>query len=518
MNFHSINWLYAGFAALALLAAIGVWADRRRKRELARFASARLLPGLAQTVSPNKILLKKILFALGVFAVFAALARPQWGYRWEETKSRGIDIIFAIDTSKSMLAEDVKPSRLERAKLSVLDLAEMLDGNRIGIVAFSGQAFLQCPLTLDYDAFRMSLEALDTNVIQRGGTNIAAAISEAETAFAETSNKKVVVLISDGEELESSALAKAKQAAKNGVVIYALGVGGKKGEAIYVRDENGHSIKLRDESGNVVTSKLNEEVLTQIAKETGGFYEPLSASGIETIYEDGLKKIPQRELSARMKQLAIERFQIPLAIAAVLLALEYLVGTRKFFARRRRSGALNIALVGIISAAAVAPEKSEAAEPPAQEPPAQAQKQEAPKPEEKQEGKKTEKKDPTPIDIFNAAIDLSQKGETAKAREMYIEAVKADPSDFKLHAKAYYNIANAEYKSAKNSLAEAESAKEAAQRLARQEQAESAAMASGLQLLEQGKPLLEEEQKALASSKTEDEKKAAAENSPLKKD
>ena len=216
MSFHSINWLYAGVLALILICAAYIWGERRRKRLLSEFASAKLLPELSQTVSPTKVLLKKILFALGVFAIFVALARPQWGYRWEESKSRGIDIIFAIDTSKSMLAEDVKPSRLERAKLSVLDLLNVLDGDRIGIVAFSGQAFLQCPLTLDYDAFRMSLEALDTNVIQRGGTNIAAAITEAEIAFAKTSNKKVIVLISDGEELESSAVAKAKQAAEDG--------------------------------------------------------------------------------------------------------------------------------------------------------------------------------------------------------------------------------------------------------------------------------------------------------------
>lgn len=238
------------------------------------FASERLLPELARTVSKTKILLKKALTIFGVLAVFAALARPQWGYRWEETKTRGIDIIFAIDTSNSMLAEDVKPNRLERAKLAVLDLVNILEGDRIGIVAFSGQAFLQCPLTLDYDAFRMSLEALDTEVIQRGGTNIAAAIDESEVAFSDTSNHKIIVLISDGEELESSAMDKAKQAKERGVTIYTLGVGNAKGEFIPVRDENGRLTNLKDENGNLVKSRLNEEVLTKIAEETGGFYEP----------------------------------------------------------------------------------------------------------------------------------------------------------------------------------------------------------------------------------------------------
>ena len=200
MTFHSPIWLYAGLVAAAAMLALYYWSARRQRKLLSDFASERLLPELARTVSKTKILLKKALTIFGVLAVFAALARPQWGYRWEETKTRGIDIIFAIDTSNSMLAEDVKPNRLERAKLAVLDMVIILEGDRIGIVAFSGQAFLQCPLTLDYDAFRMSLEALDTEVIQRGGTNIAAAIDESEVAFSDTSNHKIKVLISDGEE------------------------------------------------------------------------------------------------------------------------------------------------------------------------------------------------------------------------------------------------------------------------------------------------------------------------------
>lgn len=199
MTFHSPIWLYAGLIAAIALIALAFYSRSKRRDMLSKFASKRLMPELTRTVSRPKIIAKNTLAFLSVMLIFAALARPQWGYRWEETKTRGIDIIFAIDTSNSMLAEDVKPDRLERAKLSVLDLVNILQGDKIGIVAFSGQAFLQCPLTLDYDAFRMSLEALDTNVIQRGGTNISAAIEEAEVAFASTSNRKIIVLISDGE-------------------------------------------------------------------------------------------------------------------------------------------------------------------------------------------------------------------------------------------------------------------------------------------------------------------------------
>ena len=509
MSFHSINWLYAGIAATLAVVALFAWGERRRKRLLAEFASAKLLPELSRTVSPAKKFVKKTLLALGIFAVFVALARPQWGYHWAESKTRGIDIIFAIDTSKSMLAEDVKPSRLERAKLSVLDLLDALDGDRIGIVAFSGQAFLQCPLTLDYDAFRLSLEALDTNVIQRGGTNIAAAISEADAAFEKTANHKIVVLISDGEELESSAVERAKQAAKDGVVIYTLGVGGAKGEPIPVRDAGGRLVQLRDENGKIVASKLNEAVLSEIAKSTGGFYEPLSANGMDAIYENGLKKIPQRELSARMKQLAIERFQIPLAAAIILLALESLVGTRRFFAGGKSGRLAALAFAAVSAAALVSPQNARAEEdaPDAQtaqteasEKSAEAQTDGA---EKKPKSAPAEPENPSPREIFNSGIDLLAKGDTAAAREKFLDAIKAEPYGFALHAKAFYNIANADYADAKHSLAAAESANELGAKAAQLDQAEAAAVSGGTVLLQQGAPLLQKELETVKAAKTD---------------
>ncbi len=522
MSFHSINWLYAGIAATLAVVALFAWGERRRKRLLAEFASAKLLPELSRTVSPAKKFVKKTLLALGIFAVFVALARPQWGYHWAESKTRGIDIIFAIDTSKSMLAEDVKPSRLERAKLSVLDLLDALDGDRIGIVAFSGQAFLQCPLTLDYDAFRLSLEALDTNVIQRGGTNIAAAISEADAAFEKTANHKIVVLISDGEELESSAVERAKQAAKDGVVIYTLGVGGAKGEPIPVRDAGGRLVQLRDENGKIVASKLNEAVLSEIAKSTGGFYEPLSANGMDAIYENGLKKIPQRELSARMKQLAIERFQIPLAAAIILLALESLVGTRRFFAGGKSGRLAALAFAAVSAAALVSPQNARAdedvpdaqtAQTEASEKSAEAQTDGA---EKKPKSAPAEPENPSPREIFNSGIDLLAKGDTAAAREKFLDAIKAEPYGFALHAKAFYNIANADYADAKHSLAAAESANELGAKAAQLDQAEAAAVSGGTVLLQQGAPLLQKELETVKAAKTDEEKKKALESSPLK--
>lgn len=534
MTFHSPIWLYAGLIAAIALIALAFYSRSKRRDMLSKFASKRLMPELTRTVSRPKIIAKNTLAFLSVMLIFAALARPQWGYRWEETKTRGIDIIFAIDTSNSMLAEDVKPDRLERAKLSVLDLVNILQGDKIGIVAFSGQAFLQCPLTLDYDAFRMSLEALDTNVIQRGGTNISAAIEEAEIAFASTSNRKIIVLISDGEELEDSALSAAKKAAENGVVIYTLGVGGANGEFIPVRDASGGTTLLKDESGNPVKSRLNEKTLTEIAKATGGFYEPLTADGMDIIYNEGLKKIPTQELSSRMKQLAIERFQIPLGLAILLLALSSLTGTRKFFVGRGGAVAVLFLSFALIpapksfaqdqqqapqQAAGVAPiaTDSEGKLTPQADASAEKLTPQADTPAEKpQEKKYSIPEDPSSRDLFNLGIDAKNAGDFEKAREFFLDAAKLSPEDFSLHSDIYYNIGNMDYAAAKSAsskmLAPQNVAKNTAAVFAQSEQSASL----GTQTLGEGLKLLEEESKALKSAKDENEKKQALEKSPLK--
>lgn len=534
MTFHSPIWLYAGLIAAIALIALAFYSRSKRRDMLSKFASKRLMPELTRTVSRPKIIAKNTLAFLSVMLIFAALARPQWGYRWEETKTRGIDIIFAIDTSNSMLAEDVKPDRLERAKLSVLDLVNILQGDKIGIVAFSGQAFLQCPLTLDYDAFRMSLEALDTNVIQRGGTNISAAIEEAEVAFASTSNRKIIVLISDGEELEDSALSAAKKAAEDGVVIYTLGVGGANGEFIPVRDASGGTTLLKDESGNPVKSRLNEKTLTEIAKATGGFYEPLTADGMDIIYNEGLKKIPTQELSSRMKQLAIERFQIPLGLAILLLALSSLTGTRKFFVGRGGAVAVLFLSFALIpapksfaqdqqqapqQAAGVAPiaTGSEGKLTPQADASAEKLTPQADAPAEKPREKKYSiPEDPSSRDLFNLGIDAKNAGDFEKAREFFLDAAKLSPEDFSLHSDIYYNIGNMDYAAAKSAsskmLAPQNVAKNTAAVFAQSEQSASL----GTQTLGEGLKLLEEESKALKSAKDENEKKQALEKSPLK--
>ena len=247
------------------------WWSWRKRQELAKhFIQARLLPGLISGVSPTRQKLRMAGIILAVVCVILALARPQWGFTWEEVKQRGLDIIVAIDTSKSMLAEDIAPNRLARAKLAALDLMQQSKSDRLGLVAFAGNAFLQCPLTIDDNAFRQSVEALDVNIIPSGGTALAEAINIARTAFKEGDNHKVLVIFSDGEDNDEGALDAAQVAAQEGLRIFTVGVGTAEGELLRIKDAKGRTDYIRDDQGNVVKSRLNESLLQEIAFATEG--------------------------------------------------------------------------------------------------------------------------------------------------------------------------------------------------------------------------------------------------------
>ena len=332
MQFAQPLWLLVGLAACAFL----FWRYRQfefqQRKTLVRFASVRLLDKLTASVSPARRRAKQVLFALGVFCLFVALARPQAGYEWQETHRKGLELLFAVDTSKSMLAQDVKPDRLSRAKLAVHDLVDKLDGDAVGLLAFAGNAFLQCPVTLDYDAFRESLDALDTKVIPRGGTDIAAAIREAEAVFkTRTAAEKILVLITDGEDLGGEAIAAAKEAANNGVKIFAVGIGSTTGELVPIPSENGGTDFVRDASGQLVKSHLDEATLKQIAGATGGLYQPLGqqGEGLEEIYKQGLASFTRHDLSSRQAKVPLEQFHWALLAALGCFIAEMLIGTRR---------------------------------------------------------------------------------------------------------------------------------------------------------------------------------------------
>lgn len=314
-----------------LLAGFFWWAWRERQRLMAQFIEARLLPSLISGVSPTRQKGRYVLITAAVALLLIALARPQWGFTWEESKQKGLDVVVAIDTSKSMLAEDITPNRLTRAKLAALDLMQQAKSDRLGLVAFAGGAFLQCPLTIDDNAFRQSVEALDVNIIPQGGTAVAEAITTALTAFQEGDNFKVLVLFTDGGDNDENAVAAAEAAAKEGMKIFTIGIGTAEGELLRIKDAKGRTDYIRDADGNVVKSRLNEGLLQQIAGATeGGFYLPMrGAKTIDTLYEKGLAPLPKSEGQEKLVKRMHERYHWPLAGAIVLLLFEMLLPDRK---------------------------------------------------------------------------------------------------------------------------------------------------------------------------------------------
>lgn len=313
-----------------LLGAFLVWAWRTKERLIGQFVQSRLLAQLTVGVSKTRQQVRLGLLVSAVAFAVLAMARPQWGFSWEEVSQKGLDIVVAIDTSRSMLAADIPPNRLERAKLAALDLMKLAKNDRLGLVAFAGSSFLQCPLTLDEEAFRQSVVALDVNIIPQGGTAIAETIQTALAAFKEGENHKILVLLTDGEDHEDGAVAAAKSAAEKGLRIFTIGIGSADGELIRVRDEKGKLDFLKDDSGNVVKSKLNETLLQQIAGASGGFYLNLrGANTMDVLYERGLAPLPKSEFNAKLMQRYHERFYWPLGIAIVLLVLEMFLPERQ---------------------------------------------------------------------------------------------------------------------------------------------------------------------------------------------
>ena len=346
MRFEHSQFLWLLLVLPPALAAFFWWATRQREKLAARFIEARLLPALTVGLSPTRLKIRLACLVSAVALLIIALARPQWGFDLEEVRQHGLDIVVAIDTSKSMLATDIAPNRLTRAKLAALDLMQQAGADRLGLVAFTGDAFLECPLTIDDTAFRQSVEALDVNTLPQGGTAIAEAINTALTAFKERESYKVLVLLTDGEDNDGGALEAAQNAAKAGLKIFTVGIGTAEGDLLRVTDANGNSDYVRDEQGNVVKSHLNESLLEQIAGAASGFYLPLrGANTIDTLYEKGLAPLPKSEGKERWIRRYHERYHWPLGLAILLLLVEMLLPRRKPEKKNDMAGARVLAMM-----------------------------------------------------------------------------------------------------------------------------------------------------------------------------
>lgn len=446
MRFAHAHILWLLLVILPALALFFWWAWRERQRLMTQFIQARLLPGLISGVSPARQKLRLWCLALAVTFTLLALARPQWGFTWEETKQRGLDIIVAVDTSKSMLAEDIAPNRLTRAKLAALDLMQQARSDRLGLVAFAGSAFLQCPLTIDDTVFRQSVDALDVNTISQGGTALAEAIHTARTAFKEGENHRVLVLFTDGEDNDEGALEAAREAAKDGLRIFTIGIGTPEGELLRITDLKGRMDYIRDSEGNVVKSRLNETLLQQIAGATeGGFYLPLrGAKTIDTLYEKGLAPLPKGDQTTRLIKRQHERYHWPLGFAILLLFLEMLLPERKRASKRAAAlaGHTDTIVRGVATALAllllpttmVASSSTALRE-------YQSGKYDAAL---KEYQRALQRKADDPRLHFNAGAAAYQNQQFEEAAKHFSEALAAQ--DLQLQQSAYYNLGNTLYR------------------------------------------------------------------------
>ena len=408
MSFEDPVWLRITPILVLLFGGILAYGFRQRDALLGRFAASRLLDQLTEKASLTRAWIKAGCILLAVLAIGIAHARPQLGVEWSERKARGLDIVFILDSSKSMLATDLRPTRLDRAKLAIIDLVERLEGDRIGLIAFAGQAFLQTPPTLDYSAFRESLDAIDPSIMTSGGSDLGNAIDEATKAFPSQNNVKVVVLLTDGEDLSGNAASAATRAREDGIQVFTIGIGTPEGEYLRIRNEQGIEEFVRDSSGQPVLSKLDEYTLQTIAQATGGIYSQLSSDSLDQLYNSVIARLPREERESELQEIGIERFQWALTLALIFLVFDILI-------RRRRSATIHAGML-ILATLTLSPTDTIA-----------------------ETGS-----NPNAYSNYNAAYRALTQGDYEAAQAGY-ENVLSNTNDLNLQRDALYNLAHATY-------------------------------------------------------------------------
>jgi Ca-activated chloride channel family protein len=311
-------WLFLVWTVPVALA-LYVMAHVRRSRLLGDYATTKALERIAPARSNRRRWARAILVLVSLLLVSIAVSGPRYGHKWRNVERKGVDLVVALDCSRSMLAEDLKPNRLERAKREVVDLLNALEGDRVGLVAFAGTAFLQCPLTLDYAGSHLFLQTLSPDFLPVGGTALAAAIDVARAGFdPESPAEKAVVLITDGEATQGDPLAAAEEAAREGIRVFVIGVGSEAGAPI-PQSKGGF---VKDQDGNIVLARLEEESLQRIAAATGGAYTR-SVTGdmdLDLIYTQEIRgRMEAKTLEGGKVKVWEDRYQWPLAVAVITL-------------------------------------------------------------------------------------------------------------------------------------------------------------------------------------------------------
>ncbi len=301
-----------------------------KKRALQRFGDQDTISGLMPNQSKTKGLIKLLLILIGVTLMVIGILDPQVGSKLEKVKREGIDLYLVLDVSNSMLAEDIKPNRLERAKLAISNLIDKLQGDRIGIIIFAGNAYKQLPLTTDYSAARLFLSVVDTKIVPTQGTAIGEAIDMATQSFGESDHNKAIVIITDGENHEDDAIGAAKAANELGIKVFTIGMGLPEGAPIPLFSNGNQTGFKKDRDGKTVITKLNEDMLRQIAAAGGGAYARANnaTTGLSRIFDD-INQIDKKEIETRQFTNYEDRFQIFLAIAFAFLLIELLIANRR---------------------------------------------------------------------------------------------------------------------------------------------------------------------------------------------
>tara|TARA_B100001287_G_scaffold275714_1_gene284139 strand:- start:332 stop:1363 length:1032 start_codon:yes stop_codon:yes gene_type:complete len=309
-----------------------IFYENWKKRAYKLFGEKQLVSKLTSSYSKRKALTKHILTILIFTFLIIGLSNPKIGTKMEEVKREGVDLIIAIDLSNSMLAEDIKPNRLERSKQAISRLIDKLTGDRIGLVVFAGDAYIQLPITTDYAAAKLFLSTVNTNIMPNQGTEIGKAIDLGIKSFdMKNDQSKAIIIITDGENHDENAIEKTKEAQKLGIFVHTLGMGLSKGGPIPIYNKSAIQIGYRkDNDGNTIVSKLNEELLQKIAIEGKGSYVRANNSkvGLSTLFSE-INKMEKKEIGTMVFTEFKDRFQIFLALTLFLLFIDLILSKKK---------------------------------------------------------------------------------------------------------------------------------------------------------------------------------------------
>lgn len=329
-RFEHTEYLYALLLIPAFII-LFIWLMYWRKIALKRFGEWRMVQRLIPTISGSRMIFKFILIMIGYALLVIGIANPQTGSKLVEGERKGIDIMIALDVSNSMLAEDIQPNRLERAKQSISKLIDKLGNDRIGIIVFAGNAYMQLPITTDYSAAKMFLETINTRIVPTQGTAIGEAIDMAIGSFDNETHSRAIIIITDGENHEDEPMKSANNASDQGIYVYTIGMGLPEGAPIPEFNEYNRRIGYKkDRQGSTVVTKLNESMLQQIASAGNGVYVRAnnSSSGLKTVFDE-INKLEKTEFESKMFSDYEDRFQYFIALSLIFIILELFIFERK---------------------------------------------------------------------------------------------------------------------------------------------------------------------------------------------